>query len=527
MPGRHLNRSWEISPAPAGSCAGGAGKGNRKPATDAGEKSDAPVVPEKPPNKGKPAEVVEERGAAKGNAQENPARRTKSRESASTGLEGIREVARRDKRARFTTLLSHITPQLLEQSFRALQKDAAAGVDGVTWREYETGLDERLVQLHRAVHVGAYKAQPSRRVHIPKPDGSMRPLGIASLEDKIVQQAVSTVLQAIYEQDFLGFSYGFRPGRSAHDALDALWVGIDRREVAWIVDADISAFFDTIDHEWMMRFLEHRIGDKRLLRLLHKWLKAGHIGEDGRRVAAERGTPQGAVISPLLANIYLHYVFDTWVNQWEKRHAKGDVIVVRYADDFVVGLQDPGEAGALMQSMHERLGRFGLKLHPKKTRLLEFGRYAAKRRKHAGRGKPETFDFLGFTHCCGRTRHGTFKVLRRTVAARARAKVAEIRAQLMQRRNDPVGKTGAWLKQVLTGYYAYHAIPDNLRRLSGVRRAIARAWLHALRRRSQRHRMPWSRMARLARAYLPIPRQIHPYPTQRLSVTTQGRSRMR
>lgn len=520
-----LNRSWEISSAPGKP--GGAGKGNRNPAIDADEKSDAPVVPGKLPNKGQPAEAVEERGAAKGNAQGDPARRTQSRASASMGLEGIREAARRNKRARFTALLHHITPQLLQQSFYALRKDAAAGVDRVTWRDYEKVLATRLPELHRQLHVGSYRAQPSRRVHIPKPDGSLRPLGIAALEDKIVQQAVCTVLQAIYEADFLGFSYGFRPGRGAHDALDALWVGIDRRRVGWILDADITAFFDSIDHDWMMRFLAHRIGDERILRLLRKWLQAGHIGENGQRVPSERGTPQGAVISPLLANIFLHYVFDTWAHQWRQRHAKADVIMVRYADDFVVGLQRPDEAMQMLQSMQERFARFGLALHPHKTRLIEFGRYAAAKRRQAGLASPETFDFLGFTHSCGRTRTGRFKVLRHTAAKRMRATLHAIREALKRKRHRPVPVVGQWLKKVLLGYYAYHAIPDNTHRLSRLRWEVSRAWSASLRRRSQRHRMGYTRMARLERQYLPVPTPLHPYPSQRLRVSTQGRSRMR
>lgn len=526
MPESDLNRSWEISSAP-GQHRVGRGRENRNPAIDAGEKSDAPVVPGKPPNKGKPAEAVEERGAAKGKAREDPTRRTQGRASVSMGLEGLREAARRDKRARFTALLHHVTPRLLEQSFYALSRNAAAGVDGVTWRKYETQLAERLPELHRQIHVGAYRTQPSRRVHIPKPDGSLRPLGIAALEDKIVQQAVRTVLEAIYEADFKGFSYGFRPGRSAHDALDALWVGIDRRCVRWIVDADITAFFDTIDHEWMMKFLAHRIGDKRVLRLLQKWLQAGHIGEDGRRIPSERGTPQGAVISPLLANIYLHYVFDIWADQWRRVRRAEDVILVRYADDFIVGLSTKAQAQEMLQAMHERFGRFGLSLHPQKTRLIEFGRYAAANRRQAGLGKPETFDFLGFTHCCATNCHGRFKILRLTARKRIRATLGALRKELRRKRHHRLSEVGQWLHKVLLGYYQYHAVPDNMRRLAGVRQVICRMWRRELQRRSQRHRMPWSRLARLLGQYLPPPRRLHPYPSQRFDARTQGKSRMR
>lgn len=525
MPESDLNGSWEISSAP-GATRVGRGRENRNPAVDAGEKSDAPVVPVKLPNKGQPAEVVEERGAAKGKAGEDPAHRTQSRVRASMGLDGLREAARCDKRARFTALLHHVSPALLEQSFYALRKDAAAGVDGVTWREYEKRLAERLPELHRQIHVGAYRTQPSRRVHIPKPDGSLRPLGIAALEDKIVQQAVRTVLEAIYEADFMGFSYGFRPGRGAHDALDALWVGIDRRQVRWIVDADISAFFDSIDHEWMMRFLAHRIGDKRILRLLQKWLQAGHIGEDGRRIASERGTPQGAVISPLLANIYLHYAFDLWVHQWRTRRL-GDVIVVRYADDFVIGVGSEQMAQALLRDLQERFAQFALHLHPQKTRAIQFGRYAIRDRQRAGLGKPKTFDFLGFTHCCGSNRHGRFKLIRLPARPRVRATVVALRKQLQRRRHHGVAEVGRWLRRVLQGYYAYFAVPDAIRRLTGIRAVFLKTWRQALGRRSQRAHVSWTRMNRLAKQYLPTPRVMHPYPSQRFDAKTRGKSRMR
>jgi len=343
MSGSYLRRSWEISSAPVEIQSGGVGKGNRNPAVNADEKSDAPIVPKKPPNKGEPAEEVEGRGAAKGNADESPACRTPSRESALTGLERVRETAKRDRRLKFTTLLHHITPSLLVESFYDLNKTAAVGVDGVAWQDYENILYRRVHELHRQIHTGAYRAQASRRVYILKSDGKMRPLGIAAVEDKIVQQAVVKVLSAIYETDFLGFSYGFRPGRGQHDALDAVWMGISTRHIGWILDADISAYFDSIDHDWMLKFLQHRIADKRLLRLITKWLKAG-VMEDDKRIASERGTPQGAVISPLLANIYLHYVFDTWAQHWRAHYAGGDVILIRYADDSVLGFQYEEEA---------------------------------------------------------------------------------------------------------------------------------------------------------------------------------------
>ena len=496
---------------------GGTGKAqSHNPVAHADEKSDTPVVPKKPPNNGDdPAEVVEERGVAKGNVSKNPANRTPSRNKrASMGLEGVRIAAQRDKKLRFTALLHHITPMLLIESFYALKHDAAAGVDGVTWQEYEEGLHERVQTLHRQIHVGGYRATPSRRVLIPKADGRQRALGIASLEDKVVQQAVVTVLNTIYEEDFLGFSYGLRPGRSQHQALDALSVGIRSRGVNWIVDADIAAFFDEIDHDWMLKFLEHRIADQRLLRLIGKWLKAGVI-EDGRRVGATKGTPQGAVISPLLANIYLHYALDLWARQWRGRHARGKAIMVRYADDSVYGFKSEETARSFLAAMQERLAKFGLKLNTTKTRLIEFGRAAANNRKRRGQDKPETFDFLGFTHCCSTTRQGKFKVLRLTVKKRMRAKMVQIREELMRRRHRPIAEVGRWLNRVVQGYLNYHAVPGNLYRLRSMCSEVERAWRHALMRRSQRPKMPWSRFQKIAKRFMPPTRDIHPHPEAR------------
>jgi group II intron reverse transcriptase/maturase len=474
----------------------------------------------KPSNKGErqsgaPAEMVEGRRVAKGNVSENPAPRTPSRTKvASMGLEGVRIAARRNKKERFTALLHHITPTLLSESFYALRQDAAVGVDGVTWRDYEEGLHERVQTLHRQIHVGGYRATPSRRVLIPKADGKQRALGIASLEDKVVQQAVVTVLKTIYEEDFLGFSYGFRQGRSQHNALDALMVGIKSRHVNWILDADIAAFFDEIDHDWMLKFLEHRIVDQRILRLIGKWLKAGVI-EDGVRVAATKGTPQGAVISPLLANIYLHYALDQWTQQWRQRHARGQVIAVRYADDSVFGFKSEQAARQFLAAMQDRLAKFGLTLNAKKTRLIEFGRFAASTRKRRGQSKPETFDFLGFTHCCSTTRAGLFQVRRLTVKKRMRAKIAEIRVELMQRRHQPIAVVGKWLNRVVRGYLNYHAVPGNLYRLGSMCKDIGRAWRHSLMRRSQRPKMPWSRFSRIAQRFMPPLRNLHPYPEDR------------
>jgi RNA-directed DNA polymerase len=516
-PGSFLHRSWEISAGPGATTSGNSGKAKcHTPEQPPGEKSDAFIVPGKPSNKGDdPAETVEGRNAVKGNADQTPASRTQSRTScASMGLEGVRKAARWKRRLRFTALLHHITPQLLVDSFYDLHRDAAAGVDGVTWREYEKILAQRVPEIHRKIHAGAFRAKSSRRVYIPKADGRQRPLGIASIEDKIVQQAVVTVLSAIYEVDFLGFSYGFRPGRGQHNALDALTAGIKSRKVNWILDADIRSFFDEIDHGWMLRFLEHRIADQRIIRLIRRWLEAGVV-EDGRRVAAVKGTPQGAVISPLLANIYLHYAFDLWVQHWRKQPGRGEVIVIRYADDNVVGFEDVRTARAFLESLRERLAKFSLTLHPDKTRLIEFGRFAAERRRKRGQGRPETFDFLGFTHGCGTDLQGKFQVVRLTAKKRMRATLTAIRCTLLRRRHEPVPVVGAWLHRVLSGYFAYHAVPTNLLRLNGLRSEVCRAWRHALLRRSQRHRLNWSRFNRLTRKYVPSCRVLHPYPEER------------
>lgn len=500
---------------------GGTGKAqSHNPVAHADEKSDTFVVPKKQSNKGgsrsgDPAETVEGRSVAKGNASEKPAARTPRRDKpASMGLEGVRIAAKRDKKVRFTALLHHITPALLAQSFYALRRNAAPGVDEVTWQDYEEGLHERVQTLHRQIHVGGYRATPSRRVLIPKADGRQRALGIASLEDKIVQQAVVTVLNMIYEEDFLGFSYGFRQGRSQHQALDALSVGIQSRGVNWIVDADIAAFFDEIDHDWMLKFLEHRIADSRMLRLIGKWLKAG-VMEDGRRVGATKGTPQGAVISPLLANTYLHYALDLWARQWRHRYARGKAIMVRYADDSVYGFKSEEAARSFLAAMQERLAKFGLTLNAKKTRLIEFGRFAAVNRKRRGQDKPETFDFLGFTHCCSTTRQGKYKILRLTVKKRMRVKTAQIRVELMKRRHRPIAEVGRWLNRVVQGYLNYHAVPGNLYRLRSMCSEIERAWRHSLMRRSQRPKMPWSRFQRIAKRFMPTTRNIHPYPDTR------------
>jgi len=435
----------------------------------------------------------------------------------SQGLERVRQAARQRKKEKLTALLHHVTVDMLRAGFLALKRRAAPGVDGVSWVDYEAGLEGNLQALHQRVHRGTYRAQPVRRRFIPKPDGRQRPLGITALEDKIVQRAVVTVLTEIYEEDFLGFSYGFRPGRSQHDALDALAMGIHAARVNWILDADIRSFFDQIDQQWLMRFLEHRIGDERILRLVRKWLKAGVL-EDGDWSVSEKGTPQGAVVSPLLANVYLHYVFDLWAEQWRRREAKGKMILVRYADDLIAGFEHEAEARRFWEAMRQRFEKFGLELHGDKTRLLEFGRYAVERRLRRGQGKPETFQFLGFVFICGRTRRGGFQLQRRTRADRMRTRLQEIKQALKLRMHSPIPEQGRWLLQVITGYFAYHAVPTNMRSMAAFRFSVARTWRRVLSRRSQKARVNWERMTKIADAWLPQPRILHPWPEQRFAV---------
>jgi group II intron reverse transcriptase/maturase len=490
--------------------------------------SDSLVVPIKPPNKaGQPAaEAVEERRLAKGNASQQNAPRTQCRTSVPSALDRVRQAARKDRKVRFTALLHHVTQDALRVAFYELQKKASPGVDGVTWAQYEGDLEKNLRELHERLQRGAYRAKPSRRVYIPKADGRQRPLGIASLEDKLVQRAVVEVLNAIYEVDFLGFSYGFRPGRGPHDALDALAKAVMHKKVNWVLDADIRAYFDTIDHEWLMKFVEHRVADTRVLHLIRKWLRAG-VMEGVRWTASEKGTPQGATVSPLMANIYLHYVLDLWVQQWRKRTARGDVVITRWADDFIVGFQHKEDALRFLQELRYRMQKFSLELHPEKTRLIEFGRYAAERREKRAEGKPETFNFLGFTHICATTREGRFQLARRTIRKRMRAKLHDVKAELRQRWHLPIRAQGRWLGSVVRGFFAYHAVPTNLWSLRVFRREAERHWYHALRRRSQRDRMSWPRLRALSRKWLPRESIQHPWPDERFDVKTRGRSPVR
>jgi group II intron reverse transcriptase/maturase len=433
------------------------------------------------------------------------------------GLERVRQAARQRKKEQFTALLHHVTTDRLRESFHALKRKAAPGVDGMTWQYFEAGLEDNVQRLHKQVQSGAYRALPVRRQYIPKPDGKQRPLGIAALEDKVVQRAVVEVLNAIYEEDFLGFSYGFRPGRSQHDAMDALSTAITRTPVNWILDADIRNFFDGLSQEWLIRFMEHRVGDQRIIRLVRKWLKAGVL-EDGELSVSDTGTPQGAVASPLLANVYLHYAFDLWAQRWRRLEAKGNVIISRYADDIVVGFELEADARRFWDAMRTRLEKFALTLHPDKTRLLEFGRYAADRRKRRDLGRPETFTFLGFIFICGRSRRGAFQLQRKTRGDRMRAKLRQIKSDLRRRMHEPIPEQGRWLKQVVRGYFAYHAVPTNIRALGAFRHHVIGLWVRTLRRRSQKDRKSWTRMSQIADSWLPRPRILHPWPEQRFAV---------
>lgn len=483
------------------------------------EKSDSGIVAGKPTNKaGQPAaELVEPRLGTKGNVGQQGTHRAQDRARVTQALDRVRKAARQRKKERFTTLLHHVNVDTLRMAFYALKRKAAPGVDGVTWRDYEADLEPRLRDLHERVHRGAYRPQPSRRTYIPKADGKQRPLAIAALEDKIVQGATVMVLNAIYEGDFCGFSYGFRPGRGPHDALDALCVAIDRRKVNWILDADIQNFFGSVSQDWLVRFLEHRIGDKRIIRLIQKWLKAG-ILEDGIVTVDDRGTGQGSVISPLLANVYLHYCFDLWAQRWRQREATGDMIIVRYADDLVLGFEREDDARRFLDAMRARLEEFALLLHPDKTRLIEFGRFAATNRKKRELGKPETFAFLGLTFICGKSRKGRFQLKRKTRGDRMRAKLKDIKVELRRRMHWPIPEQGKWLKQIVTGHFAYYAVPTNGRALSAFRHHVTDLWRRTLRRRSQRDGFTWDRMTKLTDAWLPKPRILHPWPDQRFAV---------
>jgi group II intron reverse transcriptase/maturase len=495
-----------------------------KPAMNGPRKSDGSMVSKKHPNKGtaspRPAEGVERRGPAEGNPRQRTRGRTQSRETLQQELERIRQVAAREERERFTSLWHHVYDiDRLRKAFLGLKRDSAPGVDEQTWGQYVEGLEENLRDLSARLARGAYHAQPVRRVYIPKADGRLRPIGVPALEDKMVQRACVEVLEAIYEEDFLNSSYGFRHGRGQHDALDALFVGITRGKVNWIFDADIRGFYDSISHEWMVRFVEHRIADERVVRHIKKWLKAGVL-EDGSWRQVEEGTPQGGSISPLLSNIYLHYVLDLWAEVFRKRIARGSLLVVRYADEFVVGFQHHEDAVLFSEQLRERLRSFGLELHEHKTRLIEFGRYAQERRARRGEGKAETFDFLGFTHICGTTRSGKFTVRRKTIAKRLHRKLSDLKSKLRQRMHDPPRATAKWLASVLQGHFNYYGVPGNYKALATFHPHLVGLWHWALGRRSQKAQVRWTRLSEWVARWLPQPHITHPYPSDRLVVMT-------
>lgn len=531
MCGTSMRENRDTSCSPSGNAPEGRdGKAiGQKPSMHGCEESDRPVVPAKSSNKtGKPeAEVMEGSGLVKENSGQQNTRRTQCRGSVYNALDRVRIAARRNKAERFSALFHHVTPERLWAAFFDIKKRAAPGVDGVTWEQYERDLDRNIANLHSRLHRGAYRAKPSRRVYIPKSDGRQRPLGIAALEDKIAQRCMAEVLSAIYETDFLGFSYGFRPGRKAHEALDALVVGIKTKKIDWILDADIRGYFDAINHNWMMKFLEHRVADKRMLRLIQKWLKAGVV-EDGKWTESQVGSPQGASLSPLLANVYLHYVLDLWVQQWRKRNEQGDVIIVRWADDFVIGFQHEGEAKRFLEELHSRLKKFSLELHSEKTRLIRFGRYAKQNAVRYDKcRKPETFNFLGFTHHCGVSRNGKFMIGRTTMRKRLTAKLKEVKMELKKRMHEPILEQGRWLASVIRGYFNYHAIHGNKRRISAFRYRVTCMWYRTLQRRSQKDSITWEQMNTRVDAWFPKICILHPWPEQRFAATIQDRSRMR
>jgi RNA-directed DNA polymerase len=446
-------------------------------------------------------------------------------------LKRIGKAARREPKSKMTSLMHHVyAVDKLREAYLGLRRDAAAGVDGQTWKQYGEELEKKLQNLSERLRRGTYRAPAVLRVFIPKGDGRLRGLGIPALEDKIVQNVGAQIFSAIWEPEFKGFSYGFRPGRGTHDALDALAVGIERRPINWVFDADIMGFFDHLSHEWLLRMVEHRIGDKRITSLVRQWLKAG-VMEEGEWRRSEEGTPQGGLISPVLANIYLHYVFDQWAQQWRKRHARGAVIVVRYADDFVVGFEHRDDAERFQRELGERLEKFALKLHDGKTRLIEFGRNAAANRQRRGERKPETFNFLGFTHICGKMRNGWFGVVRKTMRKRMQTKLKSLKKEFQKRMHDPLKEQGAWVGAVLRGYYQHHGVPLNSAALESFLYHVKHLWHRALSRRSQKGGLLWEKFEKLTAHMLPVPRICHPYPSQRLRrrfpLMTQGRNRMR
>jgi RNA-directed DNA polymerase len=461
------------------------------------------------------AEFMERRVSTKGNSQQHDRSQTQSWNNTTLRLLAVRNAARMDKKRQFTNLYHHINIELLKESFLQLKRRSAPGYDGVSWFDYAIELDSNINKLHSKLHSGNYRPKPARRVFIEKEDGTQRALSIICLEDKIVQQATAQVLNQIYEVDFMGFSYGFRAGRGQHDAMDALHIAIMKKKVNWVLDLDISKFFDTVEHDWLIKFIQHRIVDKRVLRLIKQWLKVGVVDENGHRQASIIGTPQGSVISPLLANIYLHYSFDLWLNQYRK-HTRWEVTIVRYADDAVLGFQKHQDALECLGSLVQRLGNFGLKVHPDKTKLIRFGRFALKQyAEKPSVGRPKTFNFLGFTHYLGRKQSGEVVVKRKTMRKRQISHLKRIKLELLKRLHDKPWETGRWLKRVIQGHINYYGVPFNSKCISQFVEEVKKLWLKSLRRRSQRHRMTWERYNYYIKYWLPKPKIVHPYPEQR------------
>ena len=492
--------------------------------TNGYRESDILIVSKKPLNKvsdnKRMAEKVEKRRMAERNPSKQNRGRAQNRITLPNELDRIRHAARKNREEQFVSLWHHVYDiGRLRRSFLKLKRNSAAGIDKMTWKEYGQDLENNLENLSKRLQQGSYRAKAVKRVFIPKLDGRKRPIGIPVLEDKIVQKSMVEVLNAIYEVDFLGFSYGFRPGRSQHNALNAVVEAIEGRKVNWVLDVDISGFFDAIDHEWLIKFIEHRVRDKRVIRQIRKWLNAG-VMEVGQWRKTEEGTPQGGSASPLLANIYLHYVFDLWANSWRKRKESGDVVMIRYADDIVLGFQYQHELKRFLKELEKRFEKFNLKLHPRKTHSIEFGRYAAERRKERGKGKPETFDFLGFTHICSRSRMGKFTVLRKTSVKKMRNKLQELKRTLREKMHWSIPDVGKWLKSVIIGHCRYYGVPWNGKSLTTFRSVLTRMWYKTLRRRSQKSRITWKRMNRLAKIWLPIPFICHPYSNKCMRVTT-------
>jgi len=461
------------------------------------------------------AETGEGRALTKRNVSEYARGQTQSWNNTMSRLARVREAAIKDKKQSFTALMHHLTPELLLKSFYELKRQAAKGVDGVSWNDYQKNLESRIQDLCRRIQSGQFRPLPARRIYIPKEDGKERPLSILSIEDKIAQQAIVTLLNQIYEVDFLGFSYGFRPNRGPHDALDALTFGIYKQKVNWVLDLDIKKFFDTVEHDWLIQMIRHRVRDERLVSLIIRWIRVGYVDDGGKRHVSHCGVPQGAVISPLLSNIYLHYVFDLWTHQWRNRKAQGDVTVIRYADDAVLGFQYHGDAKSFLSALEQRLQSFGLVLHPVKTRLIRFGRYAVLQYRERGMSKPECFDFLGFTHFCTTTRNGAFMVGRRTSRKRLVRQIKAIYGELRRRLHHPIPSTLKWLQRVVRGHLNYYAVPGNGPQIARFYYEVVERWFKVLRRRSQRHSITWATFGPWVRNVLPKVRIVHPYPEAR------------